>query len=642
MAAGSDVRQGRAYVELYVKNSALVKGLAAAKRQLQTFGAGVQSIGAWMMGVGAAIVSPMILATKHFMDAGSALNDMSARTGLSTNALFELGFAAEQTGSNMEEVEKGVRKMQKTIMDAASGEKTYVDALRMVGTSYAELQGLSPEKQFERIAEGINAIQDPTMKAASAVEIFGRSGTNLLPMIGDMKALRAEAVRLGLSIGPEQAAAADALGDSWDACKASLKAVAVAIGSSLAPMLTGLSEKIKEGLQVVREWSAANRSLIVTAFGIGTSAIAAGSGLFLLGKAIALVGGAIGAVMAVGSAMAASFAFMKTVVLLLMNPVVALGLAAVALGGYFLYASGAASKAAAWISQTFASLLGEVTETFGIIADAMAAGDFVSAAKVGWALVKMEWQKGVAFLSGLWEGFKGLYDEAVSGLAIGMVNASAQIQTIWADLLNWMSKKWAEFGTSAFTEALAGWIAPIVATLSGLKTEDVQKALAEDFAAARGNQGKQFAGMDAETEARKRQIEADRAAQVDSIGGDLARRNAERDARAKAAQDEVVAARAAWEAAKRSAADATAERQRKKAGAAAEFGGADSPAALSAVTTSTAGTFSARGAMQMGAGNVQDRIARAVEKSEKQGERLIKLSEKTVESLRGLGNLTFS
>ena len=84
------------------------------------------------------------------------------------------------------------------------------------------------------------------------------------------------------------------------------------------------------------------------------------------------------------------------------NPFVLVGAAAVALGGYLLYSSGVAGKVATWISQTFATILAEVTETFGVIADSMAAGDFVSAAKVGWALVKMEWTKGTAFLSGLW------------------------------------------------------------------------------------------------------------------------------------------------------------------------------------------------------------------------------------------------
>ena len=50
---------------------------------------------------------------------GSDLLDMSQRTGVSVEALSELGFAAEQSGADMETLEAGLRKMQK--FDRGSG-----------------------------------------------------------------------------------------------------------------------------------------------------------------------------------------------------------------------------------------------------------------------------------------------------------------------------------------------------------------------------------------------------------------------------------------------------------------------------------------------------------------------------------------
>lgn len=615
MANVGGIKAGKAFVEVYADKTKLTRTLKTIGADLKAFGAGVSSLGTKFMALGAGILAPLMLATKNFMTIGDQLDKMSARTGVSTNALSELGFAAEQSGANIEAVEKAVRKMQKTIADAASGEKTYVDALKAVGISYADLQGMSPEDQFTAIANGLNAIKDSTMKAAAAIDIFGKSGTALLPMLGDMKALRAEAVRLGLSIGPEQAKQAAAITDAWNRVKRSFGAVAVAIGSALAPMLTKLADKLKNGIGMVREWISANKGLIIGVFSTGVAAVAAGAGLFILGKAITLVGMAFTGLLAAGRAAVATFGLLQAAVLLLANPFVLVGAAAVALGGYLLYSSGVAGKVATWISQTFATILAEATETFGIIAESMAAGDFVSAAKVGWALVKMEWTKGTAFISGLWESFKQLYDEIVSGLAIGMINASAWIQSIWADLLNWMGKLWQKWATSTFQEGLADFIAPVMAKILGVDTDELRKTMHEDFSRKRAGQNDKFAAMDADTAAKKKQIEADRKSQIEGIGGDLARRNAGRDAQKKAAQDAVDAARAEWDAAKK---DARAKAAAK--GSIFGFAGGikgmdDIDLAAAGAKSSTRGTFSASAVAGLGMGGIQERIAKATEKT---------------------------
>ncbi len=289
MAGAKDIRAGRAFVEIYADKTKLTRTLKTISADLKAFGTGVSSLGTKFMALGTGIVAPLLAATKHFMTIGDQLDKMSARTGVSTNALSELGFAAEQSGANIETIEKSIRKMQKTIADAATGEKTYVDALKAVGLSYQQLAGLSPEKQFEAIASGINAIDDPTMKAAAAVEIFGRSGTQLIPMLGDMKALREEAKRLGLSIGPEQAKAAAALTDAWNRVKRSFGAIAVAIGSELAPMLTGLAETAKRYIGIVRDWISKHGQLVETILRVGAAAVILGAALKVVGIGLTLL-----------------------------------------------------------------------------------------------------------------------------------------------------------------------------------------------------------------------------------------------------------------------------------------------------------------------------------------------------------------
>lgn len=82
MAGASGIRAGRAFVELFADDRALVRGLRSAQQKLAAFGAAVRGLGTQMLALGAGIVAPLALAAKSFVDTGSQLNDMAARTGV--------------------------------------------------------------------------------------------------------------------------------------------------------------------------------------------------------------------------------------------------------------------------------------------------------------------------------------------------------------------------------------------------------------------------------------------------------------------------------------------------------------------------------------------------------------------------------
>jgi hypothetical protein len=101
MASSSSIKAGSAYIELFTKDSRLVKGLNDASKRLDTFGKSLQGIGTKMAMLGAGVVAPLAGAAKVFADMGGDLDDMSQRTGVSVEALSELGFAAELSGSDL-------------------------------------------------------------------------------------------------------------------------------------------------------------------------------------------------------------------------------------------------------------------------------------------------------------------------------------------------------------------------------------------------------------------------------------------------------------------------------------------------------------------------------------------------------------
>ena len=247
------------------------------------------------------------------------------------------------------------------------------------------------------------------------------------------------------------------------------------------------------------DWIKSHAAIVQLALKVTGAVVAGGLALTLFGKLLGLVAGGVGLLIlpfrllgglvgTVGSLLAGAFSVAAGMISaagaamgFLLTPMGFLVAAAVALAGYFVWSSGAIGDAIGWLKGVFRGLADDARKTFGGIADALAAGDMALAAKVLWAMLKLEWQKGLSFLEGLWEGFKGFWSDAVIGLAIIFTGAVAKIKTLWAELMGWLEKKWNAFKLSGFTETLASWFAPIFAKLQGVSVEDAQEGAQRGF-----------------------------------------------------------------------------------------------------------------------------------------------------------------
>ena len=226
------------------------RGLAGALTQLSAFhpqlaafasaaapvGAALAAVAAPIAGVGAAIVG---LGMK-FASTGGQIADLSARLAMPAEAIQVLSFAADQAGIDFGAVTTAVEKMQATM--GKSPEK-----FRELGLSVGELMKLSPDKQFEAVAEAIRQIEHPTLQAQAAISIFGESGAKLLPLIrAGVAGLAEEAKRLGIVMGADQVAAADRLDDALSGLNKAWDSLLVRVGGVIAesPKLVTLIERI--------------------------------------------------------------------------------------------------------------------------------------------------------------------------------------------------------------------------------------------------------------------------------------------------------------------------------------------------------------------------------------------------------------
>lgn len=402
----ADVSAGRAFVTLFMKND-LSKPLKNAQKELSEFGANILGIGSKAAGMGAAVVGGLAAAVVGFANVGSELNDMSARTGLSTDALVELGYAAQMTGSDIETLESGVKKMQKNLGGIGPESGKAISALGAMGLKIDDLNRLSPEDQFQAIAESIGSIEDPSQKAAAAMAIFGGSGTDLLPMMENIKELRKEAKELGIAPSPESIAAADMLGDTIDKMKKVVGSAFFEIGAAVAPMAQDILDGFILAAKAVRKFVAENKPLIVTAAKVAIAITAAGAAIMAVGVAFIAAGAVIGGVLSVTSGVAAAFGVITAVLSAVLSP---LGLLIAALtGGAVAWVkftdSGKQTVAGftGFITSAFTAISTTVIDTFGGIVDAIRGGDLELAGQIamtGLRLVFMQALEGIQALFG--------------------------------------------------------------------------------------------------------------------------------------------------------------------------------------------------------------------------------------------------
>jgi len=395
-ASASGIRAGRAYVELGTKDSALVAGLRRAQARLRAFADSLVGLGTRLLGVGALLTAPFAAAVRLFTTTGSRLLDLSHKTGVSVEALQEFGYAAEQTGSSIEDVDVAIGKMQKLVAGIDPESKKAKIALAALGFEVDQLAGLSPEEQFRKLAAGIAAIENPSHASAVAQEVFGRSSRGLLQMMRELPALAKDWQALGVGITREDAERADRLGDRLHDLKAAATGVMMVIGAELEPVVTQLVVALKDGVKLVIEWIREHKELVIAA---AAAAVAVG----LLG----------GALIAAGLVMkAAAFA------LGVLTTLLGIGVAwKVISAGLWLAWSAAVlvAKAAVWLLNValtvMNALIGGVGLVLAITIALVALAAFAAALAVAWAAVGL----GLATLRLLFAALRQLGQAAVAG-----------------------------------------------------------------------------------------------------------------------------------------------------------------------------------------------------------------------------------
>ena len=255
--SSSAIRAGRAYVELTAKDAGLNQSLKRAAVQVAAFAkATAIAIG----GISIAIGGGLLASFKMVLDRFDAIKKASDRLGTTAEIWSALGYAIEQSGGSVEDLETGLKHLQKNLSAAADDGGEAQKALDHLGVSADDLMNLPLDQQLKRVAEAMSDVKNPADRARYAMEIFGKSGTTLLPLMKDgakgITDLMEEAGKVGSIVTSEQAANAERAGDAisraWTAAKNTFMAVGAAILPSV-DIIEKYSAKIVDFFAFMRD-----------------------------------------------------------------------------------------------------------------------------------------------------------------------------------------------------------------------------------------------------------------------------------------------------------------------------------------------------------------------------------------------------
>lgn len=414
-----------------------------------------------MLGASAAVGDSILAVGKSTADYAGDMYDMARGAGIGVEAFQKLAYAGRMSGVETEKLSASLVKFDRMVAEATGGNKTYMQTFEDLGIKIKDSAGnlRQPNEIFEDVADIFHNTEDGIGKTALAVELFGKSGADLIPMLNDgkagLKAFYAEAERLGLALSNEMIAKGDAFSDQLENIGEQVKGVKLQLGAALIPALSAATEKISKVIDKITKWVQENPELAATIGNIamttgkwiailGTAAIANGSVAFIIlqfRKAFRAMSDAVTIGISIFKNIKNTFlvvdramkGYTKTQKLatvatklfnkaLKANPILTIISLIIALGAVVYSVIKNWDKIAAWFKKLWDAIVGIF--------------------KAAWEAIKKVWSTVTGWFSNLWGGIKAGAGKAWEGIKNTINKAREGVQKAWGSVKGWFSNLW--------------------------------------------------------------------------------------------------------------------------------------------------------------------------------------------------------
>jgi len=404
---------------------------------------------------------------------GTSLFNTSKALGIASDDLAKFRYIAQLSGSSAEQMDAGLRVLNKNIANSAAGKnKDFLKMLEKLNISFKNADGSikTAAQLMPELAEAMKSQTTQAQKAYIAQTAFGKSGADLIQTLERGKEgfaeLSKDAEKYGLVIGDDAVDASLALDDALNHQNAALKGLKLTIGSQLIPTIAPLLEQMNDWIAQNREWIASEINQAVKDFvtsvksidfkkvitqtvqfvkncaqlfkqlgGLKTIAIAVGA--IFGGKLVLAIAGVVKSIWTVITAVKAlTIALMTNPIVAIITAIVA-AVAGLAYAGYLIYKNWDSVKA--WFVDMWEQW-GGVIKVFSLIFSPIIGVIIIAAEQI----IK-NWEPIKEFFISLWQSICNafeVYTQILSDAWDGICALPSKVADSWDGLKNYFRDLW--------------------------------------------------------------------------------------------------------------------------------------------------------------------------------------------------------
>ena len=230
-----------------------MQGLAGKVKNVQASMLGMNKVFGVFIALSAA--GGLARTIKQSIDLADSFGKMSDQTGIAANTLMAYVDAGKLAGVNQEQIDKGLRRLSRSIVEADRGIATYKRSFDTLGISVRDNNNelKTTEVVFGEIAEKFSQLENGATKAAVAQELFGRSGVNLINLLNNGKAALSE---FNVELSENFAQNAEYFNDQIAVIGIGFKNLNASMTDSMLPALNSTAEAFRGLTETSASWKA--------------------------------------------------------------------------------------------------------------------------------------------------------------------------------------------------------------------------------------------------------------------------------------------------------------------------------------------------------------------------------------------------
>lgn len=261
------------------------KNIRETGNSVQDTSKNLKIAGAAIAAVGAGLTVYEKKATDFTVSYVKGIQAISRVTGETVEQTSRLQYAFQRSGVDAQAAGQVFGIFSKKIVEASDNTKYAGTALGQLGIKVLDATGKTrgfSDILFD-VADKFKSLPNGAEKTALSMEIFGRSGKNLIPILNKgsegIRQLEADADKLGLTLSAKNVDAVAKYVQSQKDLKASSDALKLSVGTLTAPVMASFNNKINEAATAFLKWQSPLKDAAVNVIAFGGPILTASGGI---------------------------------------------------------------------------------------------------------------------------------------------------------------------------------------------------------------------------------------------------------------------------------------------------------------------------------------------------------------------------